>query len=165
LDAIYMEAVVALTGHGGWPMTVFLTPAGEPFFGGTYFPPEPRHGMPAFRQVLLAVSEAWRERRGDVGRQAEALVTALRSSAYLHGWLVTGEERYRRVAEETLDYMLRELRLPHGGFASAQDADTEGVEGLTFTWTEEEGVPPELLQPFEGGRSIIRGELEPELRR
>jgi uncharacterized protein len=267
LDAIYMEAVVALTGHGGWPMTVFLTPGGEPFFGGTYYPPEPRHGMPAFRQVLLAASDAYRERRDDVGHQAEALVEAIRSSsqlqpsrepltrsllqdavrglraqfdpvwggfgrapkfppasalelllrlretemttrtldamaaggmydllgggfhrysvdtrwlvphfekmlydnsllvpAYLHGWLVTGEVRHRRVAEETLEYMLRELRLPHGGFASAQDADTEGVEGLTFTWTEEDGVPAELLQPFEGGRSILRGDLPPELR-
>jgi uncharacterized protein YyaL (SSP411 family) len=268
LDSIYMDAVVALTGHGGWPMTVFLTPEGEPFYGGTYYPPEPRHGMPAFRQVLLAVSEAYRERRGDVARQAESLVDAIRSSsqlqpsrepltrsllgdavrglraqfdpvwggfgrapkfppasvlelllrlgetemtaktldgmaaggmydllgggfhrysvderwlvphfekmlydnallvpAYLHGWLVTGEERNRRVAEETLEYMLRELRLPHGGFASAQDADTEGVEGLTFTWTREEGVPDELLQPFEDGRGIVRGELAEDLRR
>src|ERR671936_637345 len=72
VDAVYMDAVVALSGHGGWPMTVFLTPEGEPFFGGTYFPPEPRHGMPAFRQVLAGVSELWRDRRGDVARQAEA---------------------------------------------------------------------------------------------
>jgi len=267
LDAIYMEAVVALTGHGGWPMTVFLTPQGEPFFGGTYYPPAPRHGLPSFRQVLVAVSDAYRERRGDVVRQAGALVEAIRSSAqlqpsrepltrsilsdavrglraqfdpvwggfgrapkfppasalelllrlgetdmvvrtldgmaaggmydllgggfhrysvderwlvphfekmlydnallvpvYLHAWVVVGEERYRRIAEETLEYMLRELRLPHGGFASAQDADTEGVEGLTFTWTEEEGVPAELLQPFEDGRGIVRGELDADLR-
>jgi uncharacterized protein len=274
LDSIYMDAVVAMTGQGGWPMTVFLLPSGEPFLGGTYFPPEPRHGMPAFRQVLTAVSDAYRERRGDVGRQAQALVEAVRKSGelapsaepltdsllgdavrglrrqfdpewggfggapkfppasvlefllrmhnrtgdeetlgmatrtldamsaggmydlvgggfhrysvderwlvphfekmlydnallvpvYLHGWLVTGEERYRRVAEQTLDYLLRELRLPEGGFASAQDADTEGVEGLTFTWTTEEGAPAELLQPFEHGRSIVRGELDEALR-
>jgi hypothetical protein len=271
LDAVYMEAVVALSGHGGWPMTVFLTPEGEPFLGGTYFPPEPRHGMPSFRQVLLAVSDAYRERRGEVVRQAQALTEALaRSGAaqpsreplssgllaeaarglrhgfdpvwggwgsapkfppapalelllrrgdeeslsmvtttldgmaaggmydlvgggfhrysvdaewlvphfekmlydnallvstYLHAWVVTGSERYRRVAEETLDYMLRELRLPEGGFASAQDADTDGVEGLTFTWTEEEGAPPELLRPFEHGRSVLRGALDDETRR
>jgi hypothetical protein len=273
VDSLYMDAVVALTGHGGWPMTVFLTPEGEPFLGGTYYPPEPRHGMPAFRQVLAAVSDAYRQRRGDVATQAAALVDAVRrsselppsrepltegllgeaaralrdqfdpewggfghapkfppasalefllrrhlrgdedalpmvtatldamaaggmydlvgggfhrysvdqqwlvphfekmlydnallASAYLHAWVVTGEERYREVVERTLEYMLRELRLPEGGFASAQDADTEGVEGLTFTWTPDEGVPAELLHPFEGGRFILRGELEPELR-
>jgi uncharacterized protein YyaL (SSP411 family) len=274
LDSIYMDAVVALTGHGGWPMTVFLTPSGEPFLGGTYFPPEPRHGLPAFRQLLEAVSDAYRERRDDVARQAGTLVDALRQAAelspsadpltetlladaaralqrqfdpewggfggapkfppasalefllrwhrrtgedqalemvtvtldgmsaggmydllgggfhrysvderwivphfekmlydnallapvYLHAWLVTGEARYREVAEETLEYMLRELRLPEGGFASAQDADTDGVEGLTFTWTAGEGAPAELLEPFEHGRSILRGELDDELR-
>jgi uncharacterized protein YyaL (SSP411 family) len=274
LDSLYMDAVVALTGHGGWPMTVFLTPDGEPFLGGTYYPPAPRHGLPSFRQVLVAVADAYRERRGDIARQAQALVEAIASSAatrpssdpltdallgqalrglrtgfdpvwggwgtapkfppastlefllrmhrrmgdeealgmvtttldgmaaggmydlvgggfhrysvdarwlvphfekmlydnallaatYLHGWVVTGEERYRRIAEETLAYMLRELRLPEGGFASAQDADTEGVEGLTFTWTAEEGAPPELLQPFEHGRSILRGELDDDTR-
>jgi uncharacterized protein YyaL (SSP411 family) len=68
LDAVYMDAVVALTGQGGWPMTVFLTPAGEPFFGGTYFPPAPRHGLPSFRQVLEAVALAYRERRAEVAR-------------------------------------------------------------------------------------------------
>src|ERR1041385_1402896 len=68
VDADYMEAVVALKGHGGWPMTVFLTPDGEPFFGGTYFPPEPRHGLPAFRQLLVAIADAYREQRQDVAR-------------------------------------------------------------------------------------------------
>ena len=263
VDAVYMEAVVALTGQGGWPLTVFLTPGGEPFFGGTYFPPEPRHGLPSFRQVLRAVADAYRERPEDVAAQAGALVDALRRSAetepsreplteallaeaerglasqfdprwggfghapkfppasvlefllrrgaldpvrltldgmaaggmydlvgggfhrysvdaqwlvphfekmlydnallvppYLHAWLLTGEERYRVVAEQTLEYMLRELRLPSGGFASSQDADTDGVEGLTYTWTAEEGAPAELLQPFEHGRSILRGELD-----
>jgi uncharacterized protein YyaL (SSP411 family) len=89
---------------------------------------------------------------------------ALLVPAYLHGWLVTRNERYRAIAEETLEYMLRELRLPEGGFASAQDADTDGVEGLTYTWTEEDDVPRELLQPFEHGRLIIRGELDPPTR-
>ena len=265
VDAVYMDAVVALTGQGGWPMTVFLTPDREPFFGGTYFPPEPRHSLPSFRQVLTAVSEAWRERRDDVATQSRALVEALERSgraepspealvptlldeaveglrrsydeewggfgyapkfppasaiefllrrgaldvatgtldamarggmydllgggfhrysvdrrwlvphfekmlydnallaaAYLHGWVVTGEPRYREVAEETLDYMLRELALEGGGLASAQDADTDGVEGLTFTWTAEEGAPAGLLEPFEHGRSILRGELDAE---
>ena len=83
LDAVYMEAVVALSGHGGWPMTVFLTPDGEPFYGGTYYPPEPRHGMPSFRQVLDSIAEAWRERRDDVSRAAAQLVEAVRHSAEL----------------------------------------------------------------------------------
>ena len=81
VDAVYMDAVVALTGQGGWPLTVFLTPDGEPFYGGTYFPPEPRHGLPAFRQVLHAVADAYRERPEDIAAQAEALVGELRRSA------------------------------------------------------------------------------------
>jgi uncharacterized protein len=90
---------------------------------------------------------------------------ALLVPAYLHGFLVTGNERWRRVAEQTLDYLLRELRLPEGGFASAQDADTEGVEGLTYTWAPEELVAlSHKLEPFEHGRFIVRGELDDETR-
>jgi uncharacterized protein YyaL (SSP411 family) len=268
VDAVYMDAVVAMTGQGGWPMTVFLTPEKEPFFGGTYYPPEPRHGMPAFRQVLTALADAYRTRREDVAQQASVLVEALRRGAqlapsaeplteelldeavdalrrqyepqwggfghapkfppassiefllrrgvfdlalgtldgmraggmydlvgggfhrysvdeqwlvphfekmlydnallipaYLHAWVLTGESSYRDIVEETVEYALRELRLTGGGFASAQDADTDGVEGLTFTWTTEEladAIGPGremLLQPFEHGRSIIRGGL------
>jgi uncharacterized protein len=265
IDSVYMDAVVSLTGHGGWPMTVFLTPAGAPFFGGTYYPPEPRHGLPSFRQLLQAIADAWRERRSDIESDAGAITEQLRRTAepsrepltsslltdavrglrqqfdpewggfgpapkfppasvlefllrrgelelatttleamaaggmydlvgggfhrysvdrqwlvphfekmlydnallvpvYLHGWLVTGNERFREVATETLDYMLRELALEEGGFASAQDADTDGVEGLTYTWTEDDDVPHELLHPFEHGRLIIRGTLDNEVR-
>ncbi|HVG66312.1 MAG TPA: thioredoxin domain-containing protein [Actinomycetota bacterium] len=81
LDAVYMEAVVAMSGHGGWPMTVFLTPAGEPFYGGTYYPPEPRHGLPSFRRVLLAVAEAWRDRPDDARRQGEVVVSHIAKQA------------------------------------------------------------------------------------
>src|SRR5689334_4277471 len=81
VDAVYMDAVVGLTGSGGWPMTVFLTPDGEPFFGGTYFPPEPRHGLPSFRQLLAAVAEAWRERRAEIERDAGAITEQLRRAA------------------------------------------------------------------------------------
>ena len=265
IDSVYMDAVVSLTGHGGWPMTVFLTPGGAPFFGGTYYPPEPRHGLPSFPQLLQAIANAWRERRSDIERDAGAITEQLRRTAepshepltsslltdavrglreqfdpewggfgpapkfppasvlefllrrgelelatktldamaaggmydlvgggfhrysvdrqwlvphfekmlydnallvpvYLHGWLVTGNDRYREVATETLDYMLRELALDEGGFASAEDADTDGVEGLTYTWTEDDSVPHDLLHPFEHGRFIIRGALDPELR-
>ena len=89
---------------------------------------------------------------------------ALLAAAYLHGWLATGNERHREIVEQTVTYMLRELALPEGGFASAQDADTEGVEGSTFTWTPDEGVPEQFLEPFEHGRFILRGELPPELK-
>jgi hypothetical protein len=244
-------------------MTVFLTPAGEPFFGGTYFPPEPRHGLPSFKQVLLGVAEAWRDQReavessgrnltehvrlsarlepssepldasllddavdslrtsfdrrfGGFGRapkfppapvlefllrRGEREMTrstldgmalggmhdlvgggfhrysvdeqwlvphfekmlydnALLGSVYLRAARVFADDRYRKIAERTIDYVLRELALEGGGFASAQDADTDGVEGLTFTWAPGEGAPEELLQPFEDGRFVLRGELD-----
>ena len=81
VDGLYMDAVVAMTGHGGWPMTVFLTPDGRPFYGGTYFPPEPRHGMPSFGQVLQAVAEAYRSRRHELEQQADVLVDAIRQAS------------------------------------------------------------------------------------
>jgi uncharacterized protein YyaL (SSP411 family) len=267
LDGIYLDAVAAMTGQAGWPLTVFLTPEGEPFLGGTYFPPEARHGLPAFREVLVSVSELYRERRGDVERRARVMIEALEQAAsaapsseplteslvltavrrlgelldpewggfggapkfppasalelllrrgelgpavktldgmaaggmcdlvgggfhrysvderwlvphfekmlydnallvpaYLHGWLVTGNERYRGVAERTIEYLLRDLRLPEGGFASSQDADTDGVEGLTYTWAPGEGAPEGLFEPFEDGRFVLRGELDDGLR-
>lgn len=250
IDAISLQAVQALTGGGGWPLSVFLTPDGQPFYGGTYFPERPRHGLPAFRDVLLKVAQVWSERRQEIVRSGAALREALvqQTSAlagapggelrqsvlddavaglsaafdpahggfggapkfpqppalelllrrhlatgsasclamvtttldamarggiydqlgggfhryavdaiwlvphfekmlydnaqlarlYLHAWQVTGAERYRRVARETLDYVLREMTGPSGGFFSAQDADTEGAEGGTYVWTPEQ---------------------------
>jgi uncharacterized protein YyaL (SSP411 family) len=85
---------------------------------------------------------------------------ALLASVYLHAARRFADGRYRGIADRTLDYMVRELALPEGGFASAQDADTEGVEGLTFTWAPGEGAPDELLEEFEGGRFVLRGELD-----
>src|SRR5512133_2736488 len=81
VDSLYMDAVVSLTGSGGWPMTVFLTPEGEPFLGGTYFPPEPRHGLPSFKQLLAAVADAWRERRTEIQRDAGMITEQLRRAA------------------------------------------------------------------------------------
>ena len=116
LDAIYMEAVVALSGHGGWPMTVFLTPAGEPFYGGTYYPPEPRHGMPSFRQLLDSIAEAWRDRRDDVSRAAAQLVEAVRHSAELRpsNDPLTDSVLGRRRAQPGRDVRARVRRLGEG---------------------------------------------------
>ncbi|MDH3679113.1 MAG: thioredoxin domain-containing protein [Acidimicrobiia bacterium] len=263
IDALYMDAVQAMTGHGGWPMTVFLTPAGQPFFAGTYFPPEPRHGVASFPQILEAVVDAWRNRRdelvahaGEVTRSlelatqvspkpglpdrrlvAQACATLIRGhdpvnggfgtspkfpnplaldvllrhhlrtgdedaravvvrtldhmaaggiydhlgggfarysvderwavphfekmlydnallvTAYLHGWQVTGSVDHRQVVAETIEYVLRDLRLHGGGLASAEDADSEGEEGRFYVWTEAELA--ELLSPSE--LDIARG--------
>lgn len=251
IDAVYMEAVQAATGQGGWPMTVFLTADAEPFYFGTYFPPEPRHGMPSFPQVLDGVHRAWTDRRGEVAEVAGKIVrdlgerqlthgsgekpgedelaqallgltrdydatyggfggapkfppsmavefllrhygrtgaegalqmaadtcermarggiydqlgggfarysvdrewvvphfekmlydNALLCRAYAHLWRATGSELARRVALETADFMVRELRTNEGGFASALDADSEDpatgahVEGAYYVWT------------------------------
>jgi len=253
VDAVYMDAVQALSGHGGWPMTVFMTPDGRPFWAGTYFPPAPRHGMPSFTDVLRAVHDAWIYKRPDLLAQADEVTKAVQSrsaggfssiavvsdgepiddplevgiemigathddrlggfggapkfpqpsmvelvllgahygddqarrralttldamasggiydhigggfsrysvddrwlvphfekmlydqagfiSMYTHGAQLTGEPRLAQIVGETVDYVLRDLRLEGGGLASAEDADSEGHEGLFYTWTPEE---------------------------
>jgi len=116
LDGIYMQAVQAMSGHGGWPMTMFLLPDGSPFYGGTYFPPEDRHGMPSFRKVLEAVSDAYAQRRDGVAQSAEQLrqiyesnVTAARSSGTLSP----------QVLEIVYKSLIQRYDATNGGFGSA----------------------------------------------
>jgi len=286
VDAVYMEAVQAMSGHGGWPMTVFLTPDKRPFYGGTYYPKQPRMGMPGFVQLCAGIAEAWSERRDEVLAQAGRLTGALQGSlefavhegalpgadavraagamlaervdgawggfgmqpkfpqpdllelllrttygvpatqggegeaqlrltldamaaggiydhlgggfarysvdrewlvphfekmlydqallarVYLHAWQATGNEAYLQVASETIDYVRRDLRDPAGGFASSEDADSEGVEGKFYVWSqaEVEAVSPAAAEwwgvtakgNFEG-HNILRRPLGSEL--
>ncbi|MFG2170320.1 thioredoxin domain-containing protein [Streptomyces niveus] len=116
VDAVYMEAVQAATGQGGWPMTVFLNSEGEPFYFGTYFPPAPRHGMPSFRQVLEGVNSAWTDRREEVGEVAGRIVGELAGRSLAHGGQGTpGEEE----AAQALLALTRDYDERHGGFGGA----------------------------------------------
>jgi len=115
VDQIYMDVVTGLTGHGGWPLTVFCTPDGRAFHGGTYYPPEPRHGMPSFRQVLVAAEQAWRERRGEVDASATRIVEALARRPDAAGAATPGRESAARGAMR----LLQRADGEHGGFGGA----------------------------------------------
>ena len=116
VDAVYMEAVQAATGHGGWPMTVFLTPDAEPFYFGTYFPPEPRGGSPAFREILEGVHLAWRDRRGEVAEVAGKIVRDLAGRELSYG---STEAPGEQETAQALLGLTREYDATHGGFGGA----------------------------------------------
>ena len=116
LDSIYMQAVQALTGQGGWPMTVFLTPQGEPFYGGTYFPPEDRGGMPGFHGVLKAMDEAYRTRRGDVGKATSELVNRLQQTSRIKS---NTDLLTRDVLNEAFLHLAAGFDEQNGGFGDA----------------------------------------------
>jgi uncharacterized protein len=115
LDAIYMDAVQQLTGHGGWPMSVFLTPEGRPFYGGTYFPDQPRHGMPSFSQVLEGVLAAWRERRAEIEQAGAALTEALARQAELGA----GERPSTAMLDNAVLALERSFDARNGGWGGA----------------------------------------------
>ena len=150
IDAIYMDAVQTMTGHGGWPMTVFLTPEGAPFFGGTYFPPEDRHGLPSFKKLLAAVAEAWAERRSEIELQGKKLVGAMDPLARLRpstelitdGLLVEAYETATRSFDEhfggfggapkfpqpmTFDFL---MRMASRGHSQARDMVVQSLDAM-----------------------------------
>ena len=116
IDAIYMDAVQAMTGQGGWPMTVFLTPDGRPFFGGTYFPPEDRHGLPSFKKLLAAVAQTWADRRNDVEQQGTQLAQTMDPLSRLAPSSEAISADILTTAYETLKTTFDPL---YGGFGSA----------------------------------------------
>src|SRR5690242_130896 len=115
VDAVYMQATVATTGHGGWPMTCVLDHEGRPFFAGTYFPDQPRHGQPSFTQLLQAITEAWTERRDDVTSTAVNITEHVAANASLRG----EKPIDRGVLDAAVTRLANEFDVAHGGFGGA----------------------------------------------
>ena len=168
VDAIYMRAVQSLTGRGGWPLTVFLTPDGRPFYGGTYFPPEPRHGMPSFRQLLEATLSAWRERRDDVESSASEITRLLeRTSREEPGGDPDSDEEPAAV-DETLPAraaqgLLRHLDPTHGGFGRAPKFPQPAVLEFLLAHHAATGEPGALEAAAHTLRSMARGGIRDHL--
>ena len=165
VDAIYMRAVQALSGRGGWPLTVFLTPEGEPFYGGTYFPPEPRHGMPSFRQLLEATRQAWEDRREDVLSAAERIRGLLvQSNLGPHGGEdADGLELDPALLERVVQTLLRHLDPVHGGFGRAPKFPQPVVLGFLLEHHALTGNQPALDAAVLTLRKMARGGVRDHL--
>src|SRR3954471_13878425 len=160
VDAIAMEAVQMMTGHGGWPLNVFLTPDQVPFFGGTYFPPAPRHGMPAWPAVLQAVAQAWDERHDEIVAQGERMAARLGQTTALRA------AQDVRLPAEPLDDAVRNLRATfdavNGGFGGAPKFPPSSA--LLLLWAQAaRGIGPPALATKAGDmagatlRAMARG--------
>ncbi|KOV12062.1 membrane protein [Streptomyces sp. XY431] len=164
VDAVYMEAVQAATGQGGWPMTVFLTPEKEPFYFGTYFPPQPRHGMPSFRQVLEGVHAAWRDRREEVGEVAGRIRADLaeRASVYAVG---SGVHTPPGEAElhEALVGLSRDFDERHGGFGGAPKFPPAMVIEYLLRHHARTGSEAALEMAVRTGEAMARGGIHDQL--
>src|SRR5215472_12828500 len=158
VDGIYMQAVQAMTGHGGWPMTMFLTPAGEPFYGGTYFPPADRHGLPSFTRVLQSVADAYHTRRGDLEqttRRLRALYDAVGAAAEATGELTASTlERAYRSIESRYDQR-------NGGFEGAPKFPMAMVLDFALRYAHRHHQPPTIA--LESFRHMARGGIYDQL--
>ena len=167
VDALYMAAVLAVNGHGGWPMSVFATPDGRPFFAGTYFPPADRHGLPGFRRLLEAVSEAWRDRRDEVEQQADALAAAVAQHAAAPapafapsaGGVAAFEGRLDRARAE----LARRFDAQWGGFGPAPKFPSPGLIELLLRHHRRTGDPASLEMAERTLRAMATGGIHDHL--
>jgi uncharacterized protein YyaL (SSP411 family) len=159
VDAIYMEATQAMTGHGGWPMTCFLTPTGEPFHCGTYFPPTPRHGMPGFPELLIAVRQAWATRGEEVREAAKRIVGQLAErTAPLTESAVDAE-----VLASAVERLVGEFDDPHGGFGGAPKFPPSMLLEFLLRHHERTGSQPALSMVQRTCEAMARGGLYDQL--
>ncbi|MBD0689409.1 thioredoxin domain-containing protein, partial [Streptomyces sp. CBMA123] len=162
VDAVYMEAVQAATGQGGWPMTVFLTPDKEPFYFGTYFPPSPRHGMPSFRQVLEGVDAAWRDRRQEVGEVAARIRADLAERAAVYS---AGSHHPPADADlhQALVALSRDFDQAHGGFGGAPKFPPAMVIEFLLRHHARTGSEAALEMAVRTGEAMARGGIHDQL--
>jgi uncharacterized protein YyaL (SSP411 family) len=148
VDAIYMDAVQAMTGQGGWPLNAFLTPEGAPFYAGTYFPPAPRHGLPAWRQVVEAIGDAWRDQRGEIHAAAERIVPRLQGAAALEA---PDAELRAESLDEAVAVLRRGFDAEHGGWGGAPKFPAASTIELLLARGEREMALQTLRRMASGG--------------